>query len=263
MTPSKFSATMTGDELLEWIKSDECTLEALGLSEEQIFDVTAPSPNPAPVVDYSAHFYEPPEAAHLKAAASANNLAKFKEVYETWHDPKPRDNFLAEPLWIAVAEDCIEIASYILDQGFDPSLEYFKDVLKKEAYHWMQFFLDHGYDLNVSWYDYGTTPLGHALHSEQLTRWLLDRGADPNAESRIKRTPLSRAVQERSLDTIKLLMEYGGPDSINHGFLLLCAIWRKLPDYMQILEYILDKGAERHVNEYRYRKPLEEENWMR
>ncbi|KAL8798384.1 MAG: hypothetical protein Q9182_006706 [Xanthomendoza sp. 2 TL-2023] len=244
------SATiMTDDEFNERLRSSQCTAKAPGLSEEQIFDPPAPPPNPAPVVDHYAGFHKPPEVAHLEAAASTHNLAKFKEVYETWHDPDPRENHLLLPFEIAIAEDNFEIASYIFDQGFLTTFCHFERVLKKEAYHWMQFFLDRGYDLNLSWYDYGTTALGHALHSVPLTRWLLDRGADPNAESRIKRTPLSRAVQERSLDMIRLLMEYGGPDSINHGFLLLCAIWRKLPDHMQVLEYVLDEGAERHVNE--------------
>ncbi|KAL9593564.1 MAG: hypothetical protein Q9219_007493 [cf. Caloplaca sp. 3 TL-2023] len=237
-------ATVTVEEMIEWVDSHHCLTEDVGHSDMKILDLTNPPPNPTPLVDYSSTFFEPPEVAQLEAAAAADNLAQFKEIYETRKDINS-----AKPFWKALDENHINIAAYILGQGFHPANHDFEKVMKRQAYDWMQLFLDHGFDLNISWYDYGTSPLGHALHDEKMTRWLLERGANPNTESRIMRTPLSRAVQEQPLEMIKLLMEYGGPDSINRGFLLLCAIWRKLPDNLQIVQYILDQGGDRHINE--------------
>lgn len=83
---------------------------------------------------------------------------------------------------------------------------------------------------------------------EKLCNWLLDRGADPNAKCVLDFTPLSVAVQEAPLVIIKLLFDKGG--SIEHGQLLHYAVRRDQPDYLEVLQFILDKNP--HVNQIMY-----------
>lgn len=87
-----------------------------------------------------------------------------------------------------------------------------------------------------------------SFDDEKLCKWLLEHGADPNAQSVLDITPLSVAVQEASFSIIKLLFEYGG--SIEHGQLLHYAIRRVRADYLEVLVFILDKGP--HVNQVMY-----------
>ncbi|KAL8684323.1 MAG: hypothetical protein Q9224_006437, partial [Gallowayella concinna] len=88
-----------------------------------------------------------------------------------------------------------------------------------------------------------------------MTRWFLEHGADPNRESKTCadcRTPLSWAVAFASLDTIKLLFYYGGPESIKHGYLLCNAAYRQAPGRNEILEYLFAKRGLGDINKLEY-----------
>lgn len=61
-----------------------------------------------------------------------------------------------------------------------------------------------------------------SFHTPDLCEWLLNRGADPNAQRVLDLTTPSVAVQEASFDIIKLLFKYGG--SIEYGQLLDTAV---------------------------------------
>lgn len=64
-----------------------------------------------------------------------------------------------------------------------------------------------------------------ALGDWDMTTWLLDHGADPNARCYIDYTPLSYAVTYADLPTIDLLLRRGG--DINKGQLVHNAIYRE------------------------------------
>ena len=66
-------------------------------------------------------------------------------------------------------------------------------------------------------------------------------------------TPLSVAVRDASFSTIRMLFDHGG--EIEHGELLHLATARTLPDALELLEYILDKGAP--INEVIFQNHLE------
>ena len=89
-----------------------------------------------------------------------------------------------------------------------------------------------------------------AFDDKAMTEWFIKNGADPNAESRIKITPLSRAVgfYGPSFDIIETMFDIGGPTSNDHGYLLHLAVQRRMPDQMEVIKYLLDKGAARHIN---------------
>lgn len=100
-----------------------------------------------------------------------------------------------------------------------------------------------------------------SYHNEEICEWLLERGADPNAQCVLDITPLSIAVQEASFDIIKLLFKHGG--SIQYGQLLHYAIRRRSADHLAVLGFILDKGPsinqvmfENHPPSYELQKPF-------
>lgn len=89
------------------------------------------------------------------------------------------------------------------------------------------------------------------LADEDLTRWFLAHGADPNAESHHGLTPLLKAVQERPLATVRLLHEAGAYLAIAVPF--VCSA-RATQDgetesdgaarRLEVLRYLLDNGAD-------------------
>ncbi|KZF22306.1 ankyrin [Xylona heveae TC161] len=85
------------------------------------------------------------------------------------------------------------------------------------------------------------TDYRRSFDDEKLCRWLLERGADPNAPCVLDLTPLSVAVQIASFGIIALLFEHGG--SIDHGQLLHYAVRRDLKDCIDVLAFVLDRGA--------------------
>ena len=84
-----------------------------------------------------------------------------------------------------------------------------------------------------------------------MTRWFLSHGANPNARAEILDiTPLSHAVEHASFDIIHLLFDHRGHDSIKHGELIHYVARRSEPDYLEVMQFILDQGPELNVVMY-------------
>ncbi len=79
------------------------------------------------------------------------------------------------------------------------------------------------------------------IHDENLTRWFLEHGADPNATCGWTITPLSKAAREAPVSTIQLLLEYGA--SVTGGYLLHFAVRRETPDQLEVIELFLHLGC--------------------
>ena len=76
-------------------------------------------------------------------------------------------------------------------------------------------------------------------------------------------TPMSRALVHASIGIVEMLLNHGGPHSIDRGQLLHHAVHREMSDRLQVLEYLCTKGALRFINQLKYRdRPdlFEEEN---
>lgn len=94
----------------------------------------------------------------------------------------------------------------------------------------------------------------YAIEDEELTRWFLARGARPDAEAEVLDiTTLSYAVMRVPFKMIKLLFHHGG--STRHGQLLHYAIYRKEPDCLEVLDFLLDHGAP--INDITYQQRVE------
>lgn len=91
-----------------------------------------------------------------------------------------------------------------------------------------------------------------AIKDADLTNWFLSCGAAPNAECVLDETPLSHAVQYGTFDVIRTLFDRGG--SIEHGQLLHYAVWRNLDDRIEVLRFLIAKGA--RVNDIQYQHRL-------
>lgn len=80
----------------------------------------------------------------------------------------------------------------------------------------------------------------YAVDDEEMALWLLDHGADPNKPCSIDLTPLSYAVEQASLPTIKLLLDRGG--DVHKGELLHHAVECQA-DTIEVLGMLLERGA--------------------
>lgn len=80
-----------------------------------------------------------------------------------------------------------------------------------------------------------------AIKDTELILWFLSHGADPNATCGLDITPLSIAVRDASFENIRILFDHGG--SIEHGQLLHFAAIRGLSDRLDVLNYLVNKGA--------------------
>jgi ankyrin repeat protein len=79
------------------------------------------------------------------------------------------------------------------------------------------------------------------LDDKKLTEWLLTNGAEPNAECEMGCTPLSIGVRRASFSTIKMLFDRSG--SIQHGQLLKYAVNRDEPEHLEVIDFLVEKGA--------------------
>ena len=98
------------------------------------------------------------------------------------------------------------------------------------------------------------SPYRHAVNDENLVRWFLAQGADPNASSEMcDITPLPRAVQRAPFEVIQLLFQHGG--STAQGQLLNMASDRTDPDTVAILQFLFDHGDTRINDTYLSTRP--------
>jgi ankyrin repeat protein len=85
-------------------------------------------------------------------------------------------------------------------------------------------------------------------NDEEMVKWLIDRGADPNSRCDWDFTPTSNAMYHTSLQTIDYLFQ-SGADPL-YGQLLHHAVLRDKPDALEVVRRIVEKGAP--INEVKY-----------
>lgn len=79
-----------------------------------------------------------------------------------------------------------------------------------------------------------------AVRDREMTEWLLDNGADPNARCEIDLTPLSHAVQYADREIIDLLLRRGG--DVRKGQLVHHAVFRE-GDAVELVQDLIERGA--------------------
>lgn len=207
-------------------------------TQNQPFEVCDPDDTP----------YQPrpcrAEIVQMEEACASGDMAAVQAVFRSEWVEKPADDRIdkdqfASSFKVAIKNDHLAAASFLISVGVMMDLAHFKCALELKAYPFLQLFLEHGFDINeqLSWSEPG--PLTAAFHDIELTKWCLARGADPNAECMLDKTPLSIAVAEASFHIIQLLFDHGG--SANHGQLLHYAARRVLPDRLRVLDFVLEE----------------------
>ncbi|KAL8836531.1 MAG: hypothetical protein Q9170_002886 [Blastenia crenularia] len=201
----------------------------------------------------------PPEYAQVSEASAVGDLATVKRVLEKWDRQK---SSFSTAYWPALKGGHIDVAIYLVEQGVEVKAIHFSRAMEERCYSFMQAALDHGYDINDTETPFRPTPLAEHLDDEEMTRWLLDRGADPNKErawggnpnpkGETGETSVSKALWYAPFSTIQLLFERGGPDTIRCGHLLWYAAHRHMPDRMEVMEYLLKRGAAADVRKLEY-----------
>lgn len=248
LVPDKaaMSNGMTENDLTSWLDSNTCTLEAIGwnIVERHVLEM------PLQTFDQ----YPLPEVGQLETAVISGDMTSVRYILQQWH-ARPKEKQISKDLFTSsykFAMGDVSIASYLIKQGISINESHFKLAMKKRSFQFLECFLDHGFDINRPRSYIDPAPLADTFDDEKMTRWFLDHGADPNAETENGTTPLSRAVLYAPFDIIALLFDHGGPDSINHGQLLHHAVYRESLDHLGVLQYLLRKGALRNINQLKY-----------
>ncbi|KAL8727129.1 MAG: hypothetical protein Q9166_006262 [cf. Caloplaca sp. 2 TL-2023] len=265
------SKGMTSDDLLDWLDTEESKRygEYLARGREEFatkypepIDIFPP-PTP-PIISLSP---PPVEFSQVQEASAAGDLATVKSILDNWD--RNMDSF-STSFVPALENGHIGVASCLLEHGVSIEGVHFKRAMEYKLYPFLELCLRHGYNINDNGFPFRPTPLAEYLGDEEMTRWLLDHGADPNAESVINgakmgETPLSISMLYTPFSTIKLLFERGGPESIKYGELLWYAVERKLPDRVKVLEYLLAKGAAVDLKRLQYHDrpgPAMQADWV-
>ncbi|KAL8856093.1 MAG: hypothetical protein Q9178_007288 [Gyalolechia marmorata] len=180
---------------------------------------------------YSKFAYPTPEALQLEQASFDGDLKLVNDIMQEWESRLENDRFpktfFGQSYRHAMRGGHISIARCLLDYGI-PFKEHlcgyeFKEAMDLKSYEFLQLYLDHGLDTNKQMDQFYSTALSltySRFHDIEMTRWFLDHGADPNRESRgwaECNTPLG---------------------------------WAK-PDRIQVVEYLLAKGALADINKLR------------
>ncbi|KAL5344143.1 putative hspc200 [Aspergillus crustosus] len=193
----------------------------------------------------------PPETiAELKAASIANDFSRFKAAFDQWKPLGYEIYELSSVMRTAVRHNDVQSVSLLISNGLDNwAGSYPIDAITHRAKDVLEYFLSIGWEINDRSRQ-GNFPmiLGTAVKDEDMVRWLLDRGADPNQQSNTDMTATSLAVWDAPLSTLQLLFDRGA--DINKGALLHHAVERK-SDEITFIAFLLDKGAD--INKLKHR----------
>ncbi|KAL8838113.1 MAG: hypothetical protein Q9170_002254 [Blastenia crenularia] len=248
--------TRTDAQIARWLDSDDCTLEAVGWKPPLHNQPIEQAPLPDIPLYSRPGRWPPPEVLQLERASAAGDLTQVKTILQQWRE-RPEDQqinlgLFASSFKFAMDAGDVSIGSYMLDFGVSMNEAHFNIAIEKKSYSFLELFLAHGFDINFRRGRSNPGPLADTFEDEVMTQWFLDHGADPNAESKMNVTPISRAVVYASMDIIELLFNHGGPHSIDHGQLLHHAVQRDKTDRLQVLEFLFTKGARRDIDQLKY-----------
>ncbi|KAL8782673.1 MAG: hypothetical protein Q9195_009597 [Heterodermia aff. obscurata] len=199
-------------------------------------------------VDWEFVYETRPEVQRMDEAVLSNNLGNVQATFKSeWLDKPESERIDIQNFGLALSSavelNSVSMVSFLISIGLTPDQFLLDDAFRTHSYDVVKLLLSEHMDINRPWNEWEPPPLGRATVDHELSQWCLEHGADPNRKAEILDiTPLSWAVQEASFDTIKLLFDYGGERSINHGQLLHFAVDRQLPDQLEVLQYIVDKG---------------------
>ncbi|EGZ69771.1 ankyrin, partial [Neurospora tetrasperma FGSC 2509] len=101
------------------------------------------------------------------------------------------------------------VADILLSKGANVDRSSFVGSASRGYSTMFELFVKYGFDINTTEFEDGTA-LRMSVGNENLTRWLLAHGADPNVSHDRAPSPLiSAAVTEKGYGAMRLLLEHG------------------------------------------------------
>ncbi|KAL8764123.1 MAG: hypothetical protein Q9184_000265 [Pyrenodesmia sp. 2 TL-2023] len=200
-----------------------------------------------------------PDALHRLEIACANGqLDQVRIILQDLEGV--RKSKLQAAFHAAVENDQSSVVSLLLSEGFHYDYQSVRTAIKHENIATLQAFFDHKSGINRPLFHTMMPPLAHAVNSEHLVHWFLDRGADPNASVPSWPSPMNAAAVKSSLSVIKILREHGG--RANHGVLQSAAKTTE-SGRVAVLEYLLEEGATIDEVEYEWDPDIFRKHWAR
>ncbi|KAL4798354.1 putative hspc200 [Aspergillus venezuelensis] len=185
----------------------------------------------------------------LYNACAADDFSQFKAIFDEWQTKDFRISELAPVFLLAIHRDNVGVVSTFLSQGQPATSSHAVNTIAAKARRVAALFQDNDWGINEASDDTLTTALAYAVTDEDMTRFLLARGADPNKQCVVDLTPLSWAAEKATLSTIKLLFEHGA--DVSKGQPLHHAARRKSTEETnETLAFLLDKGAPLNASMY-------------
>lgn len=262
------SYSVDPEEIKEWGKSLPYRLEDVfdfnsGLGEQE----RKPSPPPPPDFD---------QREAIEKAAKEGDLSTVQRILDQVRGTPAGDYWIPRQwpsLYDAVANCHSAVVEYLLSQGTPPEVHLAKYAAENNDKTTLELLLRYGWDINeeLAWSlppvlgsvttrsiisNYPSNSNRFVLENIDLVTWFLSHSADPNARCVLDITPLSYAVNSAPFEVIKTLFAHGG--SINKGQLLHFAASRKLSDRLEVMAYLVNKGAP--INDIMYQHDLPSTN---
>ncbi|KAI4276459.1 MAG: hypothetical protein LQ337_002475 [Flavoplaca oasis] len=197
----------------------------------------------------------------LEAACQSGDLKMTHRLHSTWlnkQHPDPTTGLIHIEGWDLAASQAVQhnypaCLAYLFQHGYRVDEWNNLAILATHTAsasgdtRCLQVLLDHGWDINSPEPHNEPPVMRRIVQDEALVRWFLGQGANPNAPAAsLDKTPLSSAVQQASLDNIKLMFRHGG--STSRGQLLNMASDRTDSECVPSLQFLFDSGDTRINN---------------
>ncbi len=151
----------------------------------------------------------------IKGAIRSNDLAKLHQMVQSREAANTANGLKATPLHYAAIYGSVEALKFLLDNAADPNTRNQSGatplVLAAWSFERTRLLVEHGAAINVAT-NQGITPLlvAAAAHENVATlRYLLDKGADVQAQTADGEDALMRAALSGDTDMVKLLLDRG------------------------------------------------------
>lgn len=129
----------------------------------------------------------------FRTVCATGNLGEVTHLAAGDHPPN-REYYLREGLKAAIVEEQMDVIRCLLDKGANIDVSITMAAVQVESLSVFKILAEHGWDVNMP-YMGGYTALGNAIRNEELARWLLAQGANPNLGPQpFNRQPLSKSI---------------------------------------------------------------------